>query len=43
MFFADDVIQAKLAGRKIKKESAKWYIIYPDDKFRGLWDFLITL
>ena len=36
-------LNTRLTGRKSKGEEALWYIIYPDDKFRGRWDFFITM
>jgi hypothetical protein len=33
----------RLIGRKSRGDEAHWYIIYPDDKFRGKWDFIITM
>ena len=33
----------RMIGRKSRGEEARWYIIYPDDKFRGRWDIIITM
>ena len=41
MFFADEAIAKRLAGKRTKKESKKW-IVYPDDRFRAYWDMVIT-
>jgi hypothetical protein len=36
-------INAKLTGRKSKGAKAKWYIIYPDDKFKYVWEFITNV
>ena len=41
VFFADEAIAKRLAGRRSKKESKKW-MIYPDDRFRAYWDMVMT-
>ena len=33
----------RMIGRKSRGDEARWYIIYPDDKFRNRWDFVITM
>ncbi len=33
----------RMIGRKSRGEEARWYIIYPDDKFRARWDIIITM
>jgi hypothetical protein len=33
----------RMMGRKSRGEEARWYIIYPDDKFRARWDIIITM
>jgi hypothetical protein len=43
VFFEDDVIAAKLASKRSKKEREKKFMIYPEDRFRAYWDYIMTL
>jgi hypothetical protein len=35
-------ISQKMTGRQSRGALAKWYLIYPDDKILGIWDFFTT-
>ena len=35
-------LDSKMIGRKSKGAKAKWWLLYPDDKTRVIWDLLIT-
>jgi hypothetical protein len=41
VFFADEAIARRLAGRRNRKE-LKRFMIYPDDRFRAYWDIVMT-
>lgn len=43
VFFEDDVIAAKLASRRMKKEKDKKFMVYPEDRFRAYWDYSMTV
>lgn len=36
-------ISNKMVGRRSRGKKAKKYILYPDDRFRTRWDFLISM
>jgi len=40
--FFDD-LEAKLAGRLVKREKVLKCIMYPEDRFRRFWDIVMTL
>lgn len=42
VFFADEAIAKRLAGRRIKREN-KTCMIYPEDRFRAYWDIIMTM
>jgi hypothetical protein len=43
IFFAEDEITRKLASRRFKFIKIKRCMIYPDDRFRGMWDSIMTM
>lgn len=43
IFFAEDEIKKKLANRKFKFFKIKKWMIYPEDRFRGIWDTVMTV
>jgi hypothetical protein len=36
-------IDKKYSGRMLKGKKTRKYLIYPDDIFRTIWDFTVTL
>lgn len=42
IYFEDDVIAAQLANRRNVNNKKKRFMVYPEDRFRAYWDYLMT-
>lgn len=36
-------ISKRIMGRKARGKLAKWYLMYPDDRIKNIWEFITTV